>query len=417
MSALRFIAGNPAYYNVLARGVLSSSSADALYPLANVKDGDPAKPFMFAATGADLWVKVDTSLLVGSNFDLWSAGSPVGWSKILSGAGTVTQDAVIMVSGSSAALNQPAGVDIASVFQDVTVRAGDWHKFDAFVRVGAGPTAEMTIRNLHTGNYLTPTVTWSATPQAALTQTNTAGLFANKIATFQTEDYGTVGEDTCTLRITLSQTGAGLSWFDNAYLYPGVDFFSIHGHNLNARIPVVLESSPDDAAWSTQITATSKKPAFAGISAAAPTFARYWRVRYSGTPLARIFYGEVVVGQLASALRSHLYGWPTTFIFDQLRMETENGHVQTFKQAQFERRAVKLEFQVGAQNEFEQLRDAWTRRSFGGHYPMIVVPDDADAALVFQGRMTSELEVLKHFLAVWSTDIVFAESAFPTITG
>lgn len=418
--ALRFVTGDPAYYNVLARGVLTSSSADALFALVNVKDGDPAKPFKFATAGADLWLKIDTSMLVGSNMDFWSIGVPIGWTKSTSGSGTVTEDTVIKVTGSSAKFFNPGAGNLAKLAQDVTVRAGQRLSLVAKLRAELGAEGRIQIQNKATGKWLNSIGQWqSGSSIFASIMDNTGGVFVTQTVTFRVEDFLTVGAETCTLAIALDNNWVGLAgdelWYDDVYLYPGIEFVSVHGHNLNPVTSLLVQTSDDDSAYSTLATLTPRGPSFYGTWAT--TYKRYWRLPYVGTPPATVYYGEVVLGQLDTALRAHLYGWPTRYIFDQVRMETDTGNVQSFKQALLERRAVKLEFQLGAQAQFEQLRDEWARRSFGGLYPMIVVPDDSDASLVIQGRMLDEWEATKHFLTVWGTDVVIAESGFPTVVG
>jgi len=415
MAALRFITGDPAYYNLMARGVLTSSSADALYPLVNVKDGDPSKPFKFGSAGADLEVKVDLSLLVGSNMDVWVASSPTGWTKTTTGSSTVTEDTVIRVTGSSAAFFVLGGV--AELRQNVVVRAGQKLALDCGVRVSTGVFGRVFIQNRSTGKWLNTSFAWQSAQTHCVRQADTSSGFVFPAVEIQVESFLSVGADTCQLQITLDQeNGSGNVWFDDVYLTPLVDFFSIHGHNQDPGVPLLFESSDNNSSWVTKATVAPSKPSFYGRLSALEDH-RWWRLKYSGTPLAAIYYGEIILGQVETALRPQLYDWPTRYVFDQIRTETEAGNVRSYKKALDERRAVKLEFNPKAAADVAQLRDEWARRSFGGHYPMIVLPDDTDPSLALHCRMTDEVEIMREFLTVWSTDVVIAESGFPTVTG
>lgn len=442
MSALRFLTGDPAYYNLMRFGPLTSSSANALFPLANLGDGDPGKMFRFGTAAGDQWLQVDADMLPTGKFDSWSGGAPVGWTKTTTGTGAVTQDSVVRdgASGSSAKLNNGAS-GTAKISALKTVRAGAKVMFDVRIRNDAAtnPSAKLYIQNKTTGLWLKPHPSggsnpdiWQSLKVEWCSIVGTAGGFAyfgGGIASagagsglFQIEDFlACGGRDTVQLEFTCESVGgAGDVWFDTLNLYPGYDFVSVHGHNAEGiwttggPLLVRARRSFDGAAFVTDATLTPLLPSFYTILPET-VYGRFFRLDYLGTPNAPVWFGEVVFGQLETALRSNNYGWSTKYIFDQLRFATQ-GHVQTFKHAQLERRALQLAFQLGALAEFQQMRDQWARRSFGGHYPMVVVPDDSDASMVIHGRVSEEWDVVKHFLATWESDIIVEESGFPSVT-
>jgi hypothetical protein len=422
--ALRFLTGDPAYYNVLARGTTTSSSADALFPLVNLYDGDPSKPFKYGSAGADLLTKVDAAVGVTGNMNSWSAGAPVGWTKTTSGTGTVTQDSVIRVgaSGSSAKFTRVSASDVAQLQEILTVRAGQRFQLQWQIRYGTGPTTAngiLKIKNLATGRWLGADGEWSDTEvtHASVIPVPTSDFVSDTVS-MEIEDFLAVGGDTCQLQITLRQEGLGDLWFDEVHLIQYVDFFSIHGHNYAPAISLAMAYSDDDSTWTRASLVQPRRSSFYGILAGDQKFHRYWRLRYRGTPLSAIYTGEAVLGQIDTALHAHLYGWETRFIFDQIRTETRAGNVRSHRLAQEERRALKLAFELVGDDEFEQLRDQWARRTYGGHYPMIVIPDDTDPQLVLHGRMTEEWSVIREFHTVReSGDILIAESGLPTVTG
>lgn len=419
-SDIRAVTGDPAWYNFLAWATLTSSNENTLYPLTNVKDHDPSSPFQFNTTGNDLEMKLDLTMLTGRDFNTWSGGAPTGWSVFTSGTGSVTQDSVIFdgAGGSSAKLNGGAS-GTAFVAQARTVRAG-WKMYVRVrIRTTASAVVYLQVRNRRTGKTLDNTMAWVTSPTAiAKTHISGAGAFETvTFGPFTVEDFWTVGADTCDLLFIGGNDQNADAWIDNWDVYPGVDFLSIHGHNVPAGMVVRARYSDDDSTYATHLTATPRPVAF--YASGTTEGHRYWKIPYvsdSNIPLSTaIYYGEVILAQ-ADTVPPQRYGWETKFLFPQTRTRTEAGKQTSYKRTLTEVRGLRLSFQPTSETAFKQLRDEWARRTFGGFYPMVMVPDTLDpSGTVLHGRLNDEVDFRRQLNALWDTDITIEESPSPSV--
>lgn len=289
--SMYFLAGR--YFNLVGRGpgTLSSTSADALFPLANLYDGQPGRPFRFASAAAGVILKKDVNAITNPGFETSTLS---GWTDRKLGTGTVaeTTTAAEVHSGTKAAdLTGTDTSNYGALSQDITVQPGELWKLDCWIRATVAGTGKVFLQNLTTGKFYSAGA-WGAA-QAEATSHNTT-TYTNKTVNFTIEDYDTVGDDSCTLRITL-YCDDGEACFDDVLLIPGVNFTSVHGHNLGPIAPV-LASSDDDSAYTTRISPTVKRGAFYGYDSTVQ-YARYWRLTFGGTNLSAIYVGEWVLGR------------------------------------------------------------------------------------------------------------------------
>src|SRR3972149_6179277 len=88
--------------NILERGLVTSSSENALFPRPLLYDGRPSRPFRFAAAAANDHVTVDTCLTQDPGFESWiDATTPEKWVKTTSGGGSVNREATVIDTGIS----------------------------------------------------------------------------------------------------------------------------------------------------------------------------------------------------------------------------------------------------------------------------------------------------------------------------
>jgi hypothetical protein len=126
-----------------------------------------------------------TQLVTNPGLETWAAGAPTGWTVAVFGAATVTQEATITHSGSSAARFQESGGS-AEITQNATVTAGTAYDFSFYQRVSTltgGPQLKWGIQVVGgaSNNFFLQAdgVTWAATsnfnrPASATTYTQVA---------------------------------------------------------------------------------------------------------------------------------------------------------------------------------------------------------------------------------------------------
>jgi hypothetical protein len=295
--------------------------------------------------------------------------------------------------------------------QDYLCHPGDFLKLDAWSRAVGSGTSKYFVQNLDTGRFYSGSV-WQTAETFAASQTSTT--YTNSLVTFQLEDYEACQKPVVTLRLTLI-CEAGTVCFDDVLLLPAVNFTSVHGHNLAALAPV-LQSSPDDSAWTTRITPTIKRPAFYAYDSAVKHYYRYWRLNLVGTNAAPGYMGEWVLGDADAPLNAQLWDYSTKWSHAQARYTASGGDTFRYLISADPTRVLTLSFQPAgsSQAEYRELRDTLYRLHQGGNYPVVIAPLDteADVLLAIPGQ---DVDITRMFSGVWGADLTFEEMQFPIV--
>lgn len=395
-------------YNALARAALTVSDENSLRPKAKLFDGRPSMPFEFVSAGADLQITADLNLMENGGFE----SGITDWTDASTGTGATAESATAN-SGTKALTCAGGASGVGQRYVDVQVRTGWAYQLEAAIRGDATVFARVRVQCLETGDYFNGTA-WTATPSDLFAEDS--ATYQDHSDTFTMQSYGqALGRDTVTLRVYLLCNEDGDAFFDDVYLYPAIDFLSIHGHNLTAAIAVQLRSSTDDFSAVDTLEATlTKAPRTFWGRLVAPVFRRYWRIKFSGTNTVAIRIGEAVLGQALAVQRNYDYGAELAELEDNIASETPSGERYSRAQTEFGRRvfAMRFNFRGETDDAYEEARDDIFRRSRGDLYPLVIVPD-TDRPEVLHGRIDRRWSVTRTLLTAYdNNDLVLAESPF-----
>jgi hypothetical protein len=191
-----------------------------------------------------------------------------------------------------------------------------------------------------------------------------------------------------------------------------VDFCSIHGHNIDSGITAIqLRSSTDNFSASDDLEATMTKatPTFYEKLSAASN-RRYWRVKFVGTnTAAAIELGEVVLGEVTAFTRNQREGFDIQYRRRQIRNTTRAGELHVYSITDYEERIVQLQYKPNSAAAFEQVRDSIYQATDGGETPLVFVPDGDREEVIF-GRINNTWDTQRLFPALWSHQLIIAES-------
>lgn len=385
------------------------SDEDASFPKARLYDGETGRRFKFGTNGADRSVTIDMNRIINGDFET----SPlVGWTQAVTGTGATSEENTLVHAGAHA-LKCTAGTGSAARFRDFTVRAGQRLYLDAWLRAASSGTARIRIQNLATGNYLPPTGVWQGASTDVATETGTT--YVQKTLAFQVESFDACKDPTVTLRITLVCEGAtGIAYFDDVAVYPTHNFVGVFGNNLTPTVAPQLRSSTDNFSASDSLEAqlTIRRPSFFGVLAI-PVNRRYWRLKAAGTNLSTPWYGELVLGYAETIQRGPKYGWVGTKSQPQARYKVPGGATTVYNQTANAIPTLKLSFRDTSEASYLELSQEILDRTGRGRDPVIVVPSDAETAII-HGRVLGSEDTARELVAMYDTDIVIEGSGLST---
>lgn len=277
--------------------------------------------------------------------------------------------------------------------QDIVVRTGERR----FV-TGVGTTT-ISIRNLLTGKYLTSGGAWQAGSTNCLTA---AGTLA-----YQVESFTACQSPTAILRIVMSGGTTVADW-------PRWNAVMIFGHNLDPGLTVEMRSSTDNfsSVNALEVTGAITQPSFYMLKAS-PITSRYGRVLFTGTNQAIPWYAEVAPMYLETpTLQTSADGYELAFEEAQVRNDGPWGTSYVYNMAPWPRRTIALHFRMGTVSEAE-IRQEIVLRCRGGAYPLVVVPNSAEPAILLT-RLTQKWTEQRKLTTYWSSDLIAAEEAILT---
>lgn len=411
------------------RHIVTPASSDTYEVKSRLGIGRPSKAFRFGSAAANLTLRTDGNLITNGTattdasvdyglLDTWTGGAPTGSVEVVTGTGTVVEEAVIVRSGKSAAVD-PGAAGTAAFYFDVVVKSGWTYTVEAYARGTTGPpagVARLEIQNLDTKKYLTSGGAWQAAAVDWTTESNTS--YVQKTLPFTVESYAACGwRDTVTLRLRFYNTVASsLAYFDDIAIWPHVDLLTFHGHNFDPSIDAQWSGDEDPAFGSaTGIGALSPLtiPA-AYIYAGSLQAYRYTNVTFAGTNSVsgapRI--GEAVLTQ-STRLTQH-YEPPIFWRDDWNQQATSNpsGESSSFRRTLYEQRFPTFLYHWTSQADLDQAISVW-RRAEGRTYPAVVVPDTDRPEVIF-GHLPRGFSMQRELTAYYTGfELMVDESPFP----
>lgn len=409
-----YLAGEQA--NVLGTALaVTSTSADALFPLADLYAGRPSRMFRFDANAADLIITANTTRIINGGFEI---GALDGWTEVITGTGSTSKELVIFQAGAASLECDAGAAGTAERYQDIAVRAGERMEFNAYLYGGGiapgNPAARVRMENLHTGNYLDSAGDWGAADDVA---TQAAAAWAQTQLAFQVESLSDCGgQPLVTLRLHMQSdaAAAGGVYFDEVKLYSAVNFASIHGHNLAPAVVPELRSSTDafGGVDTLEATFTIGRPSFYAYLATA-VYRDGWQLKLSGTNHAVPYQGEMWLGYAESIAEAPRHGLTFEHEYLQVRQDTAARETYVHGLSEDAPRRLKLSFRQRSDARWEELRDKLWRRSHGGAAPLVIVPD-SDRADVLHGRPVARLDVTRG-VVTHDDSLTIVEDGFPPV--
>lgn len=394
------VAGRYANHLERALSVTMTPSADAAYPVGGLYDRRSSYPAKFGSIAADSTIVADLCALSDPSFE-------VGVSSWTAASGTLDRSNAQANTGTYSARFVAAG----SWYRDFTARAGEVRQISAALYGGGGAVASIVrLYCVETGHYLQAGgASWAAASADLFSRTTAS--WATSTQAYTVEPLGTTLTDTVTLRVYVVQTGAGTTYRDDVVDIPGTTWASVHGHNLSAAVVPVVDSSPDNSAWTTRLTPTLRRDCFYGSFAV--QYVRYWRLKLGGTPGAVPWLGEFVLGQYESLTCAPDYPVSIEYLEPEVRQMTAQGGQYVYGRGGGPARRLGMVFRFRNDTEFQQVRDTFFRGSRAGAWPLVVVPTETDPDVCILGRTQEGLLTSRISYAIRTGELEVVEEPLP----
>jgi len=340
----------------------------------------------------------------------------------VSGSGVTIRDTAQQQAGvaSLKCSNTTAG-HLAQRHQDILMRAGEAAELEVYIRGDGASGGEAVLHNPTTNKYLNSGGGWETT--AVAFGSRTAATWAKSPVAFNVESYSIVRGDVCRLRLTLRKAAAssGDAWFDEAALWPTTNFLSVHGHNLDPALTVEWRVSTDNFVSNNVLlrTLSALQPSFWPTATfPASSNARWHRLRLVGTnsPASdAVWIGEWVLAQAKAMQRLPNPGPEIEFEQAQVRHRLPTGGQRVVRLEEHRRRIWRSSFRFVDPAWRDEAYEVYERSSAGAH-PLVVVPNDMEATVLY-GLLPANRIERRHpdsASAVTDVDVELEESAFPT---
>lgn len=393
--------------NLLARAVVTASSAATAYPPTQLYDGQGGTPFRHSVAAANDYVQIDldtdsigvaveTRYRDGS-FEATSL-SAGGWTSQCAGAGnTAAVDAAQQMTGAQSCkltLATAGGANKASAVKIIdNVPSGQRRNVVCALRGDGTVYARARVYCPETAQYLKSDGTWDAIGAAAVdVWTRATAVFAAQAAvTFTMPTYAACGRARITLlliAIAAEGVNTGAAWVDDFYTWPSADTLLIHGHRLSIAGPVTLRwyASATGAFAGEEITVESSitiRENRLYHHETTPSDLRYHRITTVGTNWEAGSYGELALAQAFALTEGPQYPLGSSRRQPQIRTEDEYGGMSVVRLGDVAIEALEFRWQFGsAANRDEFIREM-ERRTNGGTSVCWLIPRDDEALVVF----------------------------------
>ena len=419
------------YGNILERPntvLTASQTPSSLFPLSRAADGQPDQVFIFPAVAANDYIQADINQVLNESFETWTLSTvPDDWVAAITNDGTVTEHTGVHINLGTSGLQLDNGATgTAEVHQDVIMRSGEEFRLDLFARTdNAADVAEIEIQNLETGNYSNSGGTWQAGQTNVRTEAST--VLTQVLATRTVEAFSVTRRHLTTLRIRLHMDASAANTthnYDDVLIFPGVNFASVHGHNIDPKMTVELHSDTEPAFGSPTDHGdfTVSVPTFF-LKIATMQFERHWRVpQFTGTQstvTGALEVGLCFLGQVISLLGAPSQpGLEIAEILPQERAESRLSAKQwRLRHAKHEQRVVQLQFENLTDARETEFRDEVLKRTEYGVQPMVMVIQSDEADKCIHGRRPpGEATFTEVGGEVSETSLLILESAFGIVT-
>lgn len=424
--------------NFLRRGANSAGTAwvtcnptaSTVGPLANVYDDDPSTPYINGSNVANPWIKVDVNAIRSGDFEHATAvdgylteGGNAGdrWWSAVSGTGTAarTTTAGQFETGTAGlALNGGTGYGLVSEYY--RVQAGESREISLRYKTSTASSVKVEIRNKHTGLYLHSDLTWVAAQAYCWNSVTADGTWRSATVAYTVESLALCGGDEAVLSVTIINTVSGASYIDTVVDVPGVNFLSIHGHNIagawasgKSQTPQVLQWSTDDSSWTNVSYVTKYAGSF--YYTFSTLYKRWWRLYWDGTNRETMWIGEMVLGQARTCATSPLYAGSS---FDAqipgVRSQGPQGRVMNYRMAMNAALGADLKFLAASRATLDELIEGIWQRSGQGRYPVVMVPDTNKPDVIF-GRTIDPVRYTPTSATAYDAALRFVPDLLPTV--
>lgn len=407
-----FLAGQEANGCTQAWSV-ASTSADALFPLANLTTGKPFEIFKFSAAAADVTITYDMNIVVDASFEVGTVANPPPSPWMVS-AGTPT----VQTQGAEADGTQSLRVNAAleAAYQDIILLQGKRYRFEINLFGDGTNNIEVYFIDLNTGKYKTSSseTSWTATSTALFTRSTGSWATSTQTLIMDSPIDGDSGKSG--VRILIKKAaGSGSAYADLAIVYPDVDFAAMIDYNYPDANACEIHSSTDNFSGSDTTEDTLPAGRFRSYIFFTPvssTPRRWWRFKFTGTTIETIFVGQPVLGEITTWL-SPRYGSNISYTMPQGGIDTKSLRlpVSLNRDGRLE---IDMDF-VHTSTEYEQALEELIKTSSFGAEPVIFVPDSTRHEII-HGRVSNSNSVSIVANNIYSHGIIIVEDPFAVQT-
>ena len=406
---------------------ITTSSESSLFEKWRLVDREPGSIFRFASAGANDRIDIDLSRDFNGGFEgAFDNGVPEKWTDASNGTGALEEEtAEVHTGGSTKALRLNGGGSgneaVAKV--QIKVLSGWAMTLQGYLRGDGTDAATMRAKILETGQYLQSDGTLSSSEVDFGSESGSAYVEQN--ASFTVPGFSSTQRHSVTLEIELRNDGDGLAYADDIALWPHWNFVSLHHHNLGANIAPTVSSdaAADFSGATTRINSSTtglktfdvRRGKFWGRVSALVT-ARHLRMQYAGTNFEPIENGELVVTQIRTLQRKPQWGFPTRLDRPQVEAPDRLGRGRVLNLTGQESERVAFQFSVSSKAERDEMKNELVVRSGQGRDPVIVVPDDTEADVIY-GRIGRAFEFTTEPVGTFGYGLEVLEETFPVRVG
>ncbi len=360
---------------------------------------------------ADSYIKQDLNQVRNGGFETYSSGAFASWSNEFVGAGTVTQEAAIILSGTySAKLTVAAGGgSVTAIRQPLfSVRAGARWRGTIGLNPGVGGALKLEIYDARSGLYLDPSGAWVKAQAYHKVQAPTGGYTIHPLA-FRVPSRRICGANITTIRLrVVADVPSTVNYIDELRAWPETNLVLLAGHNVYAGMPVRLRSSTDGFVANNVLVATMPpRPVTQYAYLPSAITARHILLEFGGTPAEAIRACELIIGYADTPAESPVYGFEISRSLRQIR----SGDQSLILSSAIEDGGV-LQYEPHS-SELEDFED-FVARAIDGSLTVVIPSTERDEVLVGRIPETWAYRVVSYGMT--STEIPFEPLTFPLWT-